>query len=50
MVNKKTLMQITKTMNKIDKGLEVVNNLFTELQGLYGDLEEELEEKKDSKG
>ena len=42
-MNKKTLTQIRKTMNKIDKNLEIVNDTFIELENLFNKLEEETE-------
>lgn len=44
---KKLLTQIRKTMNKIDKNLEVVNDEFTNLQNLVGELEESTFNKED---
>lgn len=41
--HKKALMQIRKTMNKIDKNLQVVNDTYTELQHLFDDLEEDTD-------
>lgn len=43
MTHHKTLSQIRKAMNKIDKNLTAVNDTFTELQGLLDKHEEEHE-------